>query len=126
MSNQSETSGSLKAWCAGDDRALAGLLEDYYAKWIHLAERVISKQGMTGVAEPADLVHRVYLSLVDWRTRTFEDLPSFWGFLQGRMSRVLIDLIRKNQAQKRGGGSEAIPEQAWSAWLEGINPGGEK
>jgi hypothetical protein len=95
-----------------------------YARWEDIARGVIARKGRRDLNEPADLVHRVYEGLCSWRARDFPSTAAFWGFLSPRMERALIDLIREERAVKRGGRVQTIPQEDWSAWLEGSANGG--
>jgi RNA polymerase sigma factor (TIGR02999 family) len=59
--------------------------------------------------QPADLVHELYLRLLDWRLVHWQNRAHFFSTTARMMRRVLVDMARARRAAKRGQGMEAVP-----------------
>ncbi|MCG8460166.1 MAG: sigma-70 family RNA polymerase sigma factor [Holophagales bacterium] len=98
-----EVTRLLRSWHEGDDEALEQLVPLVYDELRCLADRHLRGESQALTLQPTALVHEAYLRLVDlrleWRGRVH-----FFAVAAGIMRRILVDLARVRQRQKRGGG----------------------
>jgi RNA polymerase sigma factor (TIGR02999 family) len=52
--------------------------------------------------DPTDLVHALYLQLIDQRRTSWANRAHFYGVVAGMMRRILVDHARARLAAKRG------------------------
>lgn len=99
----SEITRLLRAWGAGDQKALERLTEEVYGELRAMARRYMRNEHPGNTLQTTALVHEVYLRLVDetkveWRARA-----QFFAMAAQMMRRILVDAARARKAQKRGG-----------------------
>jgi RNA polymerase sigma factor (TIGR02999 family) len=59
--------------------------------------------------QTTDLVHEVYLKLVDQRRAQWHNRAHFYAIAARMMRRILVDDARRRHAQKRGSGRDLVP-----------------
>ena len=74
-----------------------------YADLRRLADRALHNNA-GGVVSPTTLVHEVYLNLSARTTLSIDDRAHFLAYSARAMRSLLIDLLRRGQALKRGQG----------------------
>ena len=99
----------LLAWRGGDEGALEALVPLVYAELRRLAHRKMRGERVDHPLQTTALVHEAYLRLIDsgrvhWKNRTH-----FFAVASQVMRRVLVDLARTRNAQKRGGDFAQLP-----------------
>jgi len=99
----------LKAWAAGDDRALEKLTPLVYGELHRMARRCMAGQRSGHPLQTSALVNEVYLQLVDCGRVNWQDRAHFFAVSAQLMRRILIDFARSRGYQKRGGGALHIP-----------------
>ena len=108
MSAIGASSGSvtrlLLAWRAGDEAALARL-----TPLVHRELQRIARGCMRGERAPDSLpatalLHEAYLRLVNTQHVNWQNRAHFLAMAARLMRRILVDLARARQYQKRGGG----------------------
>jgi RNA polymerase sigma factor (TIGR02999 family) len=102
----SEVTALLKAWRAGDDRALERLTPPVYEHLRTQARRYIryERQGLT--LQGTALVHEAFLRLVEGQAVDWRDRSHFYAVASQVMRRILVDAARARAAAKRGGGPD--------------------
>jgi RNA polymerase sigma factor (TIGR02999 family) len=89
------------------------LLQLAYAELRAVAERLVRQSGDVARITPSSLLHLASMKLLDQRT-PFADARHLTGVAILAMRRLLVDLSRSRQAQKRDGGVvvslDAVPE----------------
>lgn len=98
----------LRAWSAGDDRALAPLVDRVYRELRSMAGAQLRGERPGHTLQPTALVHETFLRLVDqdridWRSRA-----QFFGVAARMMRRILVDHARRRRRLKRGGAAEHV------------------
>lgn len=94
----------IDAAAAGDRKAAADLLPLVYDELRALAAARLSAETAGQTLQPTALVHEVYLRLIgpsdapQWDNR-----GHFFAAAAEAMRRILVDVARRKQAQKRGG-----------------------
>jgi RNA polymerase sigma factor (TIGR02999 family) len=98
----------LKAWSQGDESALERLTPLVYARlrrlaWHHLR---CERAGLT--LQGTELVHELYLRLVDASDIEWQDRAHFYAVASHVMRRILVDAARTRGAAKRGGQAQRV------------------
>lgn len=100
----------LRAWSAGDRRALDRLMPLVYDELRRLADAQLRGES-SATLQRTGLVHEAYLRLarherpVDLRCR-----QQFYGLAATVMRHVIVDRARARRAGKRGGGVAPLPD----------------
>lgn len=93
----------LKAWGAGDDRALEQLTPLIYRDLHRLAGRYMRGESPDHTLQATGLVHEAYLKLVDSRRVHWRNRTHLMALSAQLMRRVLVDFARSRAYLKRGG-----------------------
>jgi RNA polymerase sigma factor (TIGR02999 family) len=93
----------IRAWGAGDLTALDRLTPLVYDELRRIARRYMRNQGPGNALQTTALVHEAYLHLMDAKSANWQDRAHFFAASAQIMRRILIDLARAHDAQKRGG-----------------------
>jgi RNA polymerase sigma factor (TIGR02999 family) len=99
---RSDITGLLQLWSAGDRDALDRVLPLVYQELRHIAARQLQYEAADHSLDPTDLVHALYLRLIDQRRASWENRAHFYGVVAGMMRRILVDHARARLAAKRG------------------------
>src|SRR5574339_585494 len=107
----------LRAWTAGDARALDGLMPIVEGELHRLARIYMSRERKDHTLQPTAVVNEVFVRLVDAAGISWNDRAHFFGICARLMRRVLVDHARARGYQKRGGGAQRVTldEQALAA-----------
>jgi RNA polymerase sigma factor (TIGR02999 family) len=109
----SETTQLLRAWASGDNDALGQLTPHVYRELRKLARRFLQGERPGHTLQTTELVHEVYLRLVDVNQVEWQHRAHFFAVAATMMRRILLDRARKGLAAKRGGRSQVVDlEQA--------------
>jgi RNA polymerase sigma factor (sigma-70 family) len=111
----------LRAWSAGDDRALEELYPAIYDQLRRMAQRFLSDERPGHTLQATALVHEAYLRLVGsaWRAEpeltdgvdprsrpadgTYNSRGHFFAAAAEAMRRILVENARQKKSLKRGG-----------------------
>lgn len=107
-SSSHEVTHLLQAWCAGQESALDDLIPLVYQELHHAARRYMSLENSGNTLQTTALINEVYLRLVDLPEISWQNRAHFFAVCAKLMRRILIDLARSRNAQKRGGGAPEI------------------
>jgi RNA polymerase sigma factor (TIGR02999 family) len=107
-SGPAEITALLKRWTGGDRDALARVLPLVYAELRRIAARQLSSEDAAHSIDPTDLVHALYLELVEQRRATWLNRTQFFAVVAQMMRRILVDHARARLAAKRGGTTVTI------------------
>jgi RNA polymerase sigma factor (TIGR02999 family) len=99
-----EVTRLLKAWTAGDERALEKLTPMVYDQLHRVAQRCMAGERPGHTLQTTALVNEVYLRLVDCGKVNWQDRAHFFAVSAQLMRRILIDFARSRGYQKRGSG----------------------
>lgn len=102
--SQDDVTRLLRAWSAGDEKALEHLMPLVYEELHRLAHRYMSMERSGQTLQTTALVHEVYLRLIDVKKVGWQDRAHFYAICARLMRRVLVDFGRSRSYQKRGGG----------------------
>lgn len=103
-SQVSETTELLLAWANGDDRALEALTPRVYRELRRAAANFMKGEREGHTLQATDLVHEVYLRLIDVKNVQWQGRAHFFAICAQIMRRILVDAARKRRAARHGGG----------------------
>ena len=99
----------LRAWEKGDSEAFRRLTAAAYHELRRLAHVYLQSERADHTLETRDLVHEVFLRLVDQKRVHWHNRDQFFRLAARLMRRLLVDHARRRQAEKRGGGLSPVP-----------------
>ncbi len=105
---RNDVTGLLRAWSAGDQRALDRLMPLVYDELKRIARRQLRREPERHALQTTALVHDAYLKLVDQRRASAESRLQFFAAAAGIMRRLLVDQARARHAAKRGAGVRRV------------------
>jgi RNA polymerase sigma-70 factor, ECF subfamily len=97
-----EVTRLLQAWRTGDEGALEQLMPLVYAELHRMARRYMAAEQTGHPLQTTDLVHEVYLRLVNVNSVDWQNRAHFYAICARLMRRILIDFARSRNYQKRG------------------------
>jgi RNA polymerase sigma factor (TIGR02999 family) len=103
-----EVTELLMAWNAGDRSALDRLVPLVQSELRRLAKSYLRRERNEHTLQTSALINEVYLRLIDAQLAPWQNRSHFFGIAAGVMRRVLVDLARQRNYQKRGGGAQRI------------------
>jgi RNA polymerase sigma factor (TIGR02999 family) len=103
-----EVTQLLVAWSRGDQTVVDRLIPLVSAELHRLAHRYMRCERAGQTLQTTALVNEAYLRLVDARHVAWRDRVHFFAVAASLMRRILVDLARARQYQKRGGGAVRI------------------
>lgn len=106
MTEVREVTQLLRAWSAGDERALEKLVPLVHGELHRLARRYMANERPGHTLQATALVNEAYLRLVDVRQANWQNRTHFFGVSAQLMRRILVDFARRRHSQKRGGEGE--------------------
>lgn len=80
-----------------------------YRQLQHIAQNQIARRPAGGQLRKTELIHEVYLKLVDQTRITWRDRAHFYATAAKAMRHILVDHHRRQKAQKRGGSKTEVP-----------------
>jgi len=86
----------------GDSKAADALFSVLYTELHRLAARELARQGVPLSLSPTTLLHQAYIEIAPRNGASFPDRPRFMGYAARVMRGLIIDHVRRRQAQKRG------------------------
>ncbi len=103
-----EVTKLLIAWREGDSTALDRLIPLVYAELHRLARRYMRGERPGHTLQTTALVNEAYLRLIDLRRVQWQNRAQLFGIAAQLMRRILVDMARRRQYQKRGGGATLV------------------
>jgi RNA polymerase sigma factor (TIGR02999 family) len=100
-----EVTALLRAWTAGDEKALEKLTSLVYNELRRRAHRYMAQEPPGHMLQTTALINEVYLRVVDLRELTWQDRAHFLAVCARVMRQILTDLARARRYQKRGPGT---------------------
>jgi RNA polymerase sigma factor (TIGR02999 family) len=93
----------LIAWSNGQADALESLMPVVYEELRRLARRHMNREPSDQALQATELIHEAYLKLIDQRRVQWQNRAHFFAVSVQLMRRILVDLARSRQAERRGG-----------------------
>jgi RNA polymerase sigma-70 factor, ECF subfamily len=103
-----DTTQLLRAWADGDSEALRELTPRVYRELRRMAAQLLRNERPGYTLQSADLVHEVYLRMVNVQAVNWEHRAHFLAVSATLMRRILVDRARKRAAAKRGARPERV------------------
>jgi RNA polymerase sigma factor (TIGR02999 family) len=98
----------LRAWCGGDQDALAQLAPVVESELRRLARVFLSREGGANTLQPTALVNEAYLRLIEWNAVEWQSRAQFFAVAAKMMRRVLVNQAVARSRQKRGAGAVLV------------------
>jgi len=98
----------LQRWSRGESSALDRALPLVYNELRKIAARQLRHDQAGHSVDPTDLVHALYLQLVDQRRAAWANRTQFYAVVGQMMRRILVDHARARLADKRGAGTVSV------------------
>jgi RNA polymerase sigma factor (TIGR02999 family) len=105
----------LTKWGQGNREALDRVLPLVYSELRKIAARQLRRENDGHALEPTDLVHALFVQLVDQRHATWNNRAQFFATTAQMMRRILVDHARARRAAKRGGSAVTVSLAALAA-----------
>src|ERR1700693_6474243 len=102
-SSSANTTQLLRAWASGDSEALKELTPRVDRELRRMAARLLQNERPGFSMQSTDLVHEVYLRLVNARELDWQHRAHFFAIAATLMRRILLDRARREAADARGG-----------------------
>lgn len=106
--SSSQVTELLSQWSKGDNSAREKLVPLVYEELRRMARQVLFERGRDQTLQSTALVHEAYLRLVGQTSVHWDNRVHFFAVAAQMMRRILIDHIRMQRAQKRGGESVTL------------------
>jgi RNA polymerase sigma factor (TIGR02999 family) len=107
-SSSADTTQLLRAWARGDSEALEQLTPRVYRELRRVAAHLLQNERAGHTLQSTDLVHEVYLRLVNARELEWQHRAHFFAVAATLMRRILLDKARRRAAAKRGGRAQPL------------------
>ena len=104
-----DITGLLHAWSTGDERALETIIPLVYDELHRAAHRYMVREAPDHTLQTTALVHEVYLRLTGARDVAWQNRAHFQAVCATLMRRILTDVARARNSQKRGGTAAHLP-----------------
>ena len=98
----------LTRWSQGNRDAFDRVLPLVYGELRKIAARQLRRQSDAHALDPTDLVHALFVQLVDQRHATWNNRAQFFATTAQMMRRILVDHARARLAAKRGGSTITV------------------
>ena len=99
----SEVAAALDRIPLSDTAALDAAFAAYYPELKRIAHARLRGSGLQGYMQTTALVHDSYLKLAAAPQREFADRLRFLAYASRALRSIVIDLVREQRAQRRGG-----------------------
>jgi RNA polymerase sigma factor (TIGR02999 family) len=93
----------LIAWSNGEAKALDELVPLIYEELRRLARYHMHRETPNHTLQTTALIHEAYLKLIDQKRAKWNSRSHFFAVSAQLMRRILVDVARSRQAQRRGG-----------------------
>ena len=107
-SSTSDTTQLLRAWAEGDSQALKKLTPRVYRELRRVAGHLLQNERAGYSLQSSDLVHEVYLRLVNAQQVDWQHRAHFFAVAATLMRRILLDRARRKAAAKHGGKAQPL------------------
>ena len=105
----SEVTRLLDAIQQGDSSAAEELLPLVYQELRHLAAHKMANEAPGQTLQATALVHEAWLRLAGAQNQNWQNRGHFFAAAAEAMRRILIDIARRKQSIRHGGGQERVP-----------------
>lgn len=92
----------------GGQDAYNQLFPIVYSQLKHIAHNQLLRRTASGELQRTELIHEVYLKLIDQTQAQWKDRAHFFTVAAKAMRHILVDYHRKQKSKKRGGSREFL------------------
>jgi RNA polymerase sigma factor (TIGR02999 family) len=103
MNSPAEVTQILQDWRSGDNSALNRLMPLVYNELRQIASRYLRRRNPNQTLQTTALVHEAYMRLVGKQDLDWQNRAHFFGIAAKIMRGILLDYVKTQQAEKRGG-----------------------
>ena len=104
MSAPANVTQLLVSWGGGNQAALEALTPLVHQELRRIAARCMAGERPGHILQATALVNEAYLRLIDWKDVQWQNRAHFFAVASQIMRRVLVDVARTRDRDKRGGG----------------------
>jgi RNA polymerase sigma factor (TIGR02999 family) len=105
-----EVTSLLQMWSEGDETAFEEVMPLVYDELHRMALRYLAGERSDVSLQATGLVNEVCLRLLGWDQGRWQNRRHFFGVSAQMMRRVLVDIARRRNAERRGGpGAIRVP-----------------
>ena len=108
----------LAKWKDGEPSAFEALMPLVYPHLREVAAAYIRRERNPDVLQGTELVHELYLRLLNQKKAVGEDRGHFYAYAAKVMRMILIDHAREMQTLSRGGDLDRVPLNDDLAWID--------
>lgn len=101
----------LNDWKSGDERAMAKIMDLVYSQLKIMAHRYTIKERADNTLNTTGLVHEAFLRIIDQNNRAYQNREHFYAIVATCMRRVILEVARSRNAEKRGSGAKKVKMQ---------------
>lgn len=98
----------LNDWKKGDEDAMSQVMAMVYDQLKLLAHRYTIKERSDHTLNTTGLVHEAYLKLLRQNNRDYQNRAHFYAIVSTCMKRIILEVARARNAQKRGNGAAKV------------------
>lgn len=113
----------IQASNSGDAGALNQLFQVLYGDLHKIARSRMQSNGAVTLLDTTSLLHESYMRMLNAGNLQINDRKHFFAYAATSMRNIVVDFVRERQAEKRGGGVEAITLNTTIA--ESVNGGAQ-
>jgi RNA polymerase sigma factor (TIGR02999 family) len=108
VASDADITDLLQRWSRGERDALDHVLPLVYNELRKIASRQLRHDQAGQSIDPTELVHALYLQLIDQQRAAWANRTQFYAIAAQMMRRILVDHARARLAAKRGGGTVSM------------------
>ncbi len=101
----------LNDWRDGNEHAMGKLMDAVYDQLKLMAHRYNLKERQDNTLNTTGLVHEAFLRMVEQKNRNYENRSHFYAIVSTCMRRIILEVARSRNAQKRGSGAHKVELQ---------------
>lgn len=131
--NEGDITHLLIGWKAGDQDSMDKLMGAVYDHLKVMARRYTIRERANNTLNTTGLVHEAYLRIAGQNNKSYQNRAHFYAILSTCMRRVILEVARSGNAQKRGGGMRNLEledhfaiEEGHAEQILGVNDALEK
>jgi RNA polymerase sigma factor (TIGR02999 family) len=98
----------LQAWRRGDESALEKLTPQVYRELHRAAQQAMRHERDGHTLQTTALINELYLRFADLQAIDWQSRAHFFAICARQMRRILVDMARARQSEKRGQGTFVI------------------